>query len=130
MSGSSAAVVSSPGRWSSHQATTAVRNAADASSSAVSAPPPSFARLAGVNRASRRSGTGTSVTGIAPTAVAAISASRERNASGSFAQSTCPGDDTAAPCSGGPEAPSDLDIAPGYLRSRGFTGDMAVTMRA
>jgi hypothetical protein len=97
MSGSSAAMVSSPGRCSSHQATTAVRNAADAASSAVSAGAPSLARLAGVNRASRRNGTGTSADGIAPTAVAAMSASRERTPSGSFAQSICPGDGTASP---------------------------------
>ncbi len=73
--------------------------------------PPSLARLAGVNRASRRSGTGTSAAGIAPTAVAASSASRERTASGSLAQPDLPRRQRRpSPCSGAP----DGAVVPGH----------------
>ena len=82
---------SSPGRCSSHHAMTAARNAADPASSASSAGPPSFARLAGVNPAMRRSACGTSAACMPPTAVAAASASRARSGSGSAGQSTPPG---------------------------------------
>ena len=89
--------------------------------------------MAGVNRARRRSGTGTSVTGMPPTAVAATSASLERTGSGSRAQSTgaasgvsgelswspvagAAAGGSAAPVPGVREPSSDLDIAPGYPR--------------
>ena len=92
VSGSAASsATSSPGRCSSHHAMTAARNAEDPASSASSAGPPSFARLAGVNPAMRRSTCGTSAASMPLNAVAAASASRARNGSGRPGQSTPPG---------------------------------------
>ena len=109
VSGSAASsATSSPGRCSSHHAMTAARNAEDPASSASSAGPPSFARLAGVNPAMRRSTCGTSAASMPPNAVAAASASRARNGSGRPGQSTPPGTPSVSR-----ESARDADIVTG-----------------